>query len=273
MDLMRNPAEAASAVQTHSLENQMALMVIENRDLHGNAPDKAEIGLLLIDVINDLDFPEGEMLLRHALPMARRLVDLKRRARTAGVPVIHVNDNFGRWRSNFNSQVEHCMKDGGRGEAIVEILVPEPEDYFVLKPKHSGFFSTTLDTLLEYLGVKTVILTGIAGNICVLFTANDAYMRDFALIVPGDCVASNTAEENDRRPGADEESAEGEYSALHRTGFRLPDRERKGRTQTTTTALATRRPMTVDGSNRQVLGWQSRTRNDASLRQSYFRRW
>ncbi len=173
-------------------------MVIENRDLHGNAPDKADIGLLLIDMINDLDFPEGDMLLRHALPMARRLVDLKRRARTAGVPVIYVNDNFGRWRSNFNSQVEHCIKDGVRGEAIVKTLVPEPEDYFVLKPKHSGFFSTTLDTLLEYLGVKTVILTGIAGNICVLFTANDAYMRDFALIVPRDCVASNTSEENDR---------------------------------------------------------------------------
>ena len=109
-------------------------------------PTRPTLACCCIDMINDLDFPEGDMLLRHALPMARRLVDLKRRARTAGVPVIYVNDNFGRWRSNFNSQVEHCMKDGVRGEAIVKTLVPEPEDYFVLKPKHSGFFSTTLDT-------------------------------------------------------------------------------------------------------------------------------
>jgi nicotinamidase-related amidase len=168
----------------------------KNQDLHGNAPDKADVALLVIDVINDLDFPEGDQLLRYALPMAERLVDLKRRAREAGVPVIYVNDNFGRWRSDFNAQVEHCMNDGARGKAVVERLKPEEDDYFVLKPKHSGFFSTTLDILLDYLEVKTMILTGIAGNICVLFTANDAYMRDFSLVVPCDCVASNTDEEN-----------------------------------------------------------------------------
>ena len=171
-------------------------MPARNEDLHGNAPDKAEVALLLIDVINDLEFSEGEELLRHTLPMAERLRELKRRARDAGIPVIYVNDNFGRWRSDFNAQVEHCLEDGVRGREIVARLKPEEDDYFVLKPKHSGFFSTTLDILLEYLGVKTVILTGIAANICVLFTANDAYMRDLTLIVPSDCVASNTEEEN-----------------------------------------------------------------------------
>jgi nicotinamidase-related amidase len=76
-------------------------------------------------------------------------------------------------------------------------LRPEEDDYFVLKPKHSGFFSTTLDILLDYLGVETVVLTGLAANICVLFTANDAYMRDFHLVVPRDAVASNSREDND----------------------------------------------------------------------------
>jgi nicotinamidase-related amidase len=98
--------------------------------------------------------------------------------------------------TNFHSQVEHCLEDGVIGRPLVELLTPGEDDYFVLKPKHSGFFSTTLDTLLEYLRVATLILTGIAGNICVLFTANDAYMRDFRLVVPRDCVASNTEEEN-----------------------------------------------------------------------------
>lgn len=171
-------------------------MPTKNADLHGYAPDKSDVALLLIDVINDLEFPEGDQLLRHALPMARRITALKERAKREGIPVIYVNDNFGRWRSNFNAQVEHCLKDGVRGQPIVELLRPEEEDYFVLKPKHSGFFSTTLDTLLEYLGVREVILTGIAANICVLFTANDAYMRDLHLLVPSDCVASNTEEEN-----------------------------------------------------------------------------
>jgi nicotinamidase-related amidase len=168
-----------------------------SEDLHGSAPDKCKVALLLIDVINDLDFPEGEQLLKFAEPMAARISALARRARKVGVPVVYVNDNFGRWRSDFKAHVGHCLKDGGRGASIVRLLQPEKTDYFVLKPKHSGFFSTTLDTLLEYLDVETVILTGIAANICVLFTANDAYMRDLKLIVPSDCVASNTQELND----------------------------------------------------------------------------
>ena len=79
----------------------------------------------------------------------------------------------------------------------MKLLRPEETDYFVLKPKHSGFFSTTLETLLRYLQTQTLILTGIAGNFCVLFTANDAYMRDFDLLVPSDCTVSNTKREND----------------------------------------------------------------------------
>ena len=166
-------------------------------DLHGNAPDKSPLALLLIDVINDLEFPGSDQLLKQALPMARNLARLKKRAQAAGIPVIYVNDNFGRWQSDFHKQVQHCLEDGVKGEPIARLLKPGTEDYFVLKPKHSGFFSTQLDILLEYLGVETVILTGIAANICVLFTANEAYMRDYQLIVPRDCVASNTKREND----------------------------------------------------------------------------
>jgi nicotinamidase-related amidase len=171
-------------------------MPSKNQDLHGNAPDKSDTALLLIDVINDLEFPEGETLLKHALPMARRLLKLKQRAKAASVPAIYVNDNFGRWQSDFTRQVEHCLNDGVCGQPIVELLKPEEDDYFVLKPKHSGFYSTNLDILLRYLGVKRVIITGIATNICVLFTANDAYMRDFELLVPADCVAANEEADN-----------------------------------------------------------------------------
>jgi nicotinamidase-related amidase len=171
-------------------------MPTKNRDLHGSAPDKSETALLLIDVINDLDFPEANQLLRYARPMARRLRRLKQRAKRSGIPVIYVNDNFGRWQSDFRRQVQHCLGNESQGREIVSLLQPEEDDYFVLKPKHSGFFSTTLETLLRYLGSKKLILTGIAGNFCVLFTANDAYMRDYELIIPSDCTASNSAEEN-----------------------------------------------------------------------------
>ena len=170
-------------------------MPVKSHDLHGSAPDKSAAALLLIDVINDFEFPEGDKLLRLALPAGRNIANLKRRAKDAGIPAIYVNDNFGRWRSDFKKIVAHC-RDEWRGKQFVELLLPDEDDYFVLKPKNSGFYSTTLDLLLTHLGAKHLILTGIQGNNCVLFTANDAYMRDYKLFVPSDCTASNTEEEN-----------------------------------------------------------------------------
>jgi nicotinamidase-related amidase len=109
-----------------------------------------------------------------------------------------VNDNFGRWRSNFNALVDHCLKDGVPGRAVAEQLLPGDDDYFVLKPMHSGFFQTSLDLLLRHLQARTLILAGIAGNNCVLFTAGDAYMRGYRVIVPRDCVVSNGPAQNER---------------------------------------------------------------------------
>ncbi len=166
-------------------------------DLHGNAPDQSEIAVILIDVINDLEFEGGEELLRTALPAAKNIARLIAEARKVKVPVIYVNDNFGRWRSDFKKIVNHCLQDDVRGGPIAELLMPDEDDYFVLKPKHSGFFSTTLDLLLEHLGVRTLVLAGFAGNNCVLFTANDAYMRDYRLLIPTDCTASIKPEDNE----------------------------------------------------------------------------
>jgi len=165
-----------------------------NADLHGSVPDKSAIALLIVDVINDLNFPDAKQLARFIPALADNIARLKRRAKAAQVPVIYVNDNFGRWRSDFHALIEHCRK--GRSRSLIDKLHPEEDDYFVLKPKHSGFFSSTLETLLRYLGVRRLVITGIAGNFCVLFTANDAYMRDYALAIPRDCVISNTAREN-----------------------------------------------------------------------------
>jgi nicotinamidase-related amidase len=161
-----------------------------NPDLHGNAPDKSPVALVMIDVINALDFDHGPQLLEQALPMAHNLAMLKRSAKRAGIPAVYSNDNFGRWQSDLNQVLDHVLHDGVPGQPLAEILHPEDDDYFVLKPKHSGFYSTQLSILLDYLGVTTVIIAGIQAHICVLFTANDAYMRDYKLIVPADCVAS-----------------------------------------------------------------------------------
>jgi nicotinamidase-related amidase len=153
--------------------------------------------LLLIDVINDLAFPGSEALVAQAEPMAARLAAFTRRARAAGVPTIYVNDNFGQWRSDFRKTVAHCTARTSKGRRVSLRLRPTRDDFFVLKPKHSGFYDTTLATLLDDLKIRRVIVTGIAGNICVLFTANDAYMRGLRIFAPADCIVSNTVEDND----------------------------------------------------------------------------
>jgi nicotinamidase-related amidase len=157
----------------------------------------AGTALLLIDVINDLAFKGSEPLVAQAESMAVRLAAFKRRASAANVPCIYVNDNFGQWRSDFRWTVAHCTARSSRGRQVSRRLSPTARDYFVLKPKHSGFFDTTLDTLLDTLHIRRVILAGIAGNICVLFTANDAYMRELKIFAPVDCIVSNTPTEND----------------------------------------------------------------------------
>ena len=167
-----------------------------NQDLHGNVPDDSSVVLILIDLINDFEFDGADPMFTNTLAIAQPIAKLKKNAKAAGIPVIYVNDNFGKWQSDFRKLVDHCLDDNVKGKPIARLLKPDERDYFVLKPKHSAFYSTSLDLLLRYLKADTLILTGIAGNICVLFTASDAYMRDFNLLVPRDCIASETEADN-----------------------------------------------------------------------------
>lgn len=176
-------------------------MPSKHQDLHGNAPDTSAVALVLVDVINDLEFESGERLLEHALPAARRIAELKWKAREREIPIVYANDNFGRWRSNLRDVVQHCLEEGVRGQPIVELLRPEPDDYFVLKPKHSAFFATALEVLLKYLEVERLVMCGFSGDVCVLLSASDAHMRDYHIYVPEDCVASVNPRENARALG------------------------------------------------------------------------
>ncbi|MBA2491298.1 MAG: cysteine hydrolase [Gammaproteobacteria bacterium] len=169
-----------------------------DKDLHGNAPDSAGTALLIVDVINDLEFPGADRLFESALNMARCLIEFKARASRAGIPCVYVNDNFGRWRSSLETLVSHGLESNVRGKPIVKMLRPKEDDYFILKPKHSGFYATPLPILLDHLGAKRLIMTGLTADSCVLFTANDAYVREYELCVPADCVASIDPELNEQ---------------------------------------------------------------------------
>ncbi len=153
--------------------------------------------LLIIDGINDLDFPGAEKLLPWGLKLAHQLSRFAATARAAGIPVIYVNDNFGLWRDSFAEVYAHCTRRGARGRRISQRLKPKRSDYFILKPRHSGFFATSLIALLDFLNVKRLILSGIATNLCVLFTAHDAYMHHYQLVVLSDCCAAESDFDHD----------------------------------------------------------------------------
>lgn len=162
------------------------------RKAGGIAPDKSGVALLVIDMISDYRFEEAPQMLPRLGPVIRRIAALKEKARASGIPAIYVNDNFGRWQSDFAGLVKYCTAPDQPGADLVRQIAPEKDDYFILKPRHSGFYASSLEILLENMGVRRLVLTGISSHQCVLFTANDAYVREYELKIPRDCIAAPT---------------------------------------------------------------------------------
>lgn len=154
------------------------------------------IALLIIDMLSEYDFPGAEKILRHTRNAAKAIHRLKARAVARDIPVLYINDTAGKWESNQEKFVSRCCAAETKGRELSLLLAPTQNDYFMFKPKHSGFYGTPLQTLLQRLRIKTLILTGTTSHQCVLFTAMDAYVRDFELIVPRDCLGGSTAAEN-----------------------------------------------------------------------------
>jgi len=152
----------------------------------------ATTALLVLDMFNLFDFPGGERLARASAHILPALAALRARFDRARAPVIHVNDNFAHWRDDFAGLQARCLAAGGISARLASTLAPAAAHYHVPKPRHSGFTCTALPVLLEDLGVRRVVVAGIAADACVLATALDAHMRDYRVWVPGDCVASRT---------------------------------------------------------------------------------
>ena len=162
----------------------------QDSNLIGPAPTGANTALLVLDMISDFDFEDGDKLYPHALKVAEPLAELKRRAMEANVPVIFVNDNFGKWNEDFGDYVSSVRDASKKGRKIIEMIGPDDGEYHILKPQRSAFYATPLGVLLLTLNVSNLILTGVTTDICVLFTAHDAYMRGFQIQIPSDCTAA-----------------------------------------------------------------------------------
>jgi nicotinamidase-related amidase len=163
-----------------------------------NTRHKSAVVMLIIDVINHFEFPDGDRLLKQAVRIAPKIARLKLRARRLNMPVVYVNDNFGQWRSDMMRLLQYCLRPEARGRKFVEILRPEVEDYFILKPMHSAFYQSPLEVLLREFGASSLILTGLATDSCIACTAHDAEMRDFRVIVPSDCSAARSLPDHRR---------------------------------------------------------------------------
>ena len=158
---------------------------------HGSA-------LLIVDYINLFDFTDAERLAERAVRAAQCTAALKKRAVHAGVPCIYANDNIGEWHSEFGVLVKTCKRKGGASARIARMLAPSKRDLSVLKPRHSAFYGTPLQFILDELKVTRLILAGLSADICIVATAQDAYVRKFKLWVPADCVAADTEEHEDQ---------------------------------------------------------------------------
>ncbi len=150
--------------------------------------------LLIIDMINDFNFTHGNLLLTHANPIIEPILHLKGSMKEQGLPIIYINDHYNLWQADFGKIIDTCKNE--KNETLIEKIKPTENDYFLIKPKYSAFYGTALHTLLQQLKVNKLVITGIAGNICVLFTANDAYMREYQLWIPENTIASAAIEDN-----------------------------------------------------------------------------
>src|SRR5690606_23555363 len=140
-------------------------------------------------------FEDADRVLRQLRPVAPRILRLKQRARAAGIPAVYANDNFGRWQSDASSLVEYCSRPGAPGAALLRMLAPTPAGDFVLQPRHSAFFAAARDALLAYKGGRRLVSTGLSSHQCALCTANDAYVREYELKIPRDCIAAPAAQQ------------------------------------------------------------------------------
>ena len=149
--------------------------------------------MLALDLISDFDFPDGPAVRRALAPRIKAIQSLMHSARLHRVPVIYANDNLGAWRSDSQALIRHCLAEGRAGASLVNAILPQDQDLIVLKPRHSAFYGTALEALLEDQRVDTLVLTGVSAESCVWMTACDAHTRGFQLVIPADALAGASA--------------------------------------------------------------------------------
>lgn len=163
------------------------------RGLQPRGRSTGRAAVIALDLISDFRFPDGPAVRRALTRRAPAIRALLAAARAHAVPVVYANDNLGAWRSDAPALIERCTQPRLPGADLVQSLRPESTDEIVLKPRHSAFFGTPLEALLDDHGIDTLIILGISAESCVWMTACDAHTRGFKLVLPADTLAGASA--------------------------------------------------------------------------------
>jgi len=144
--------------------------------------------LLVVDMLNPYEHPEADRLAERVADALPGVEALLRRTGEAEIPVVYVNDNYGDWNSSSEELAKQAM-DGAHPE-LVEPVLPAAGQSFVIKARHSTFYETPLEYLLDQMGVGRLVFTGQVTEQCILYSALDAYVRHFDVVIATDAVAA-----------------------------------------------------------------------------------
>lgn len=142
--------------------------------------------LIVIDMLNPYEHQDAEPLMEsveQALPAMRELIE---EAPEAGLLTVYVNDNHGDWTAGREKLTRRAL--AGAAPTLIEPIAPPEDKPFIVKARHSVFYETQLEYLLRHEGVDRLILTGQVTEQCVLYSALDAYVRHFEVVVPRTAV-------------------------------------------------------------------------------------
>ena len=148
----------------------------------------SDVAVLVIDMLNTYEHEDAEALVPNVADVMDPLTGLIATARDRDdVDLIYVNDNYGNFTADFDDIVDAALH--GERPDLVEPIAPDENCLRLLKVRHSAFYASSLDYLLRRLEARRLILTGQVTEQCILYTALDAYVRHFEIVVPSDAVA------------------------------------------------------------------------------------
>jgi nicotinamidase-related amidase len=143
--------------------------------------------LLVVDMLNSYDHPDGEPLRESAREVVPVLGDLLQTAREYELPVIWINDNHDDWTAGRHGLTESALE--GAGHELIDPIAPPDDAPFVIKARHSIFYGTQMEYMLREHDLNRIILTGQVTEQCILYSALDAYVRHFEVAIVKDAVA------------------------------------------------------------------------------------